>query len=142
MNNSTDLTTPFLEFANLACLPGPRWATRSDYNACVPLQLSEEGEQVADQEDKHHHHHHHHNHHRHHHHPQENNTIIMVDTRRCGRCPTPPPSPTSTSPATPSAWPLSQLPFSSSHTSSWSSLIISICYITQLPFINMLANSK
>ena len=68
MNNSTDLTTPFLEFANLACLPGPRWATRSDYNACVPLQLSEEGEQVVDQEDKHHHHHHHHHHHYHHHH--------------------------------------------------------------------------
>ena len=69
MNNSTDLTTPFLEFANLACLPGPRWATRSDYNACVPLQLSEEGEQVAEQEDKHHHHHDYHYH-------QENNPLF------------------------------------------------------------------
>ena len=36
------------EFAHLACLPGPLWATRSDYNACVPLQLSEEGEEVSE----------------------------------------------------------------------------------------------
>jgi len=34
------------KFAHLACLSGSEWATRSDYNACVPLQLSEEGEEV------------------------------------------------------------------------------------------------
>ena len=39
------------EFAHLACLSGSQWATRSDYNACVPLQLSDEGEEVSSHED-------------------------------------------------------------------------------------------
>ena len=50
--------------------------------------------------------------HNHHHHHQ---VMMMI---RCGRCPTPPHLPTSTSPATPSASPHSPLPFSSLPTSS------------------------
>ena len=65
--------------------------------------------------------------------PNPHRVMMMI---RCGRCPTPPHSPTSTSPATPSASPPSPLPSSSSPTSSSLSSPLSASSSSFLPSLS------
>ena len=64
--------------------------------------------------------------------------IPAYNNFRCGRCPTPPHLPTSTSPATPSASPPSPLPSSSSPTSSSLSSPLSDFLSSFLPSLSSL----